>query len=233
MKKNSILIGCLALAMTAMTGCGSMPSNTTTGQSATSTSSAAHGGLLGALISGGMANSSATSNSSIISGIIGQLVGNLTSSATIVGTWTFTEPTVEFESENFLAQAGGAMAAKSLVNKIKPYYEKVGLKAGSLAYTFNEDKTCTYTLGGREYAGTYVYDKANNTLVITNALGMKVMSAYVTVSSTNLAVTFDTSKLLTLAQSIASKSSNETISGLTNLSQSYKGMKTGFLFVRK
>ncbi len=213
MKKKSILIGCLAIAMTAITSCGSMPS-TTTGQSAAPATTAPQG------ISG-------------ISGIIGQIIGSVTGGNTIVGTWTYTEPTVQFESENFLAQAGGAMATQSIVNKIKPYYEKVGIKAGTFTYTFKEDKTCTYTLGGREFSGTYEYDNKNNTLVITSALGIKVMSAYVTVSSKNLAVTFDSSKLLTLAQTIGAKSNNQTISGLTTLSQSFNGMKTGFLFVRK
>ncbi len=233
MKKNSILIGCLAIAMTAMTSCGSMPS-TTTGQSTTPATSTSQGSsILGALMSGGLTDNSAINSGSGISGIIGQLIGSVTGSNTIVGTWSYTEPTVQFESENFLAQAGGAVATKSIVNKIQPYYEKVGIKAGSFTYTFNEDKTCTYTIGGREFTGTYEYDNKNNTLVITSTLGIKVLSAYVTVSANNLAVTFDSSKLLTLAQTLGAKSNNQTISGLTSLSQSFNGMKTGFLFVRK
>ena len=64
-------------------------------------------------------------------------------------------------------------------------------------------------------------------------VGFKLITAYVTVSYKNLAITFDSTKLLTLAQSFGANSTNTTISGLTSLTKSINGMKTGFLFNKK
>ncbi len=232
--KKTFRIACLAVGMTAMTACGSMPSTQATAQTPVKTtqSEPQQGSVLGSLL-GGLASQDKQENSSGIGNIIGQLIGSVTGTKTIVGSWTYTEPSVQFESENFLAQAGGAVATKSVVEKIQPYYEKVGIKHGMLAYTFNEDKTCTVTLGSKNIEGTYEYDKEANTLVITNKFGMKIMTAFATVSNKNLALTFDATKLLLLTQTLGAKSTNQTISGLTSLSKSFKGMKMGFMFDRK
>ena len=241
MRKFYSIIAILSLGILTLTSCGTM-AGVGSGQTAntnTNVTTNNNGGssVLGALL-GGIANNSSNSDASLnseslISGIIGQLTGGKADEKSIIGTWVYTEPTIQFESENFLSQAGGAVAAKAIIQKIQPYYERMGITAGAFSITFNNDKTCSYVIGGREYTGTYEFDAQNNTLTINSSMGFKLITAFVTVSYKNLAITFDSTKLLTLAQSFGANSTNTTISGLTSLTKSINGMKTGFLFNKK
>ena len=226
----------VAFAIAVVSSCGSIP--TSTGASSNSASTGANqsaSSLLGNLVGGAVSNSS-TSNSdsgSLIGGIIGQLVGGLVAPTTIEGTWVYSEPTIQFESESLLAKAGGSMATSAIISKIKPYYEKIGITKGIFSITFSADNTCKYYLNGNSYNGSYVYDSQKNTLEVKSNMGYTLATAYVTVSSNSLAITFDTTKLLTLFQQFGATSTNSTISSLSSLSASFNGMKTGFLFEKE
>ena len=233
MKKIYTLIAAvLFMGSTALVSCGTMAN----GGAQQSANNASNASILGSLL-GGMTggNTGNTVNNAINAGsLIGAIIGQLTSSASqasIVGTWTYAEPTVQFESENWLAQAGGMVAGQSVVKKVAPYYEKIGVKPGSVVVTFDANNSCVFKVNGREYPYTYSYDKTTNKITLTGALGYN-LSAYVTVSANDLALTFDVSKLMTLAQTVAQKSSNSTISSLSALANQFTGMKTGFLFKR-
>ena len=177
-------------------------------------------------------NSTTPINSgSIISGIIGKLTSSVAETK-ITGTWSYTEPTIQFESENFLAKAGGIAVAKTIVDKIKPFYERLNMNKGFIIITLSDDGTCVFNMNGNEYPCNYDYDKENNIIVFNSSIGFNI-SAFVTVSSTNLTLTFDTKKLLTIAQTFGANSTNSTISTLSSLAAQYNGMKTGFLFERK
>lgn len=176
---------------------------------------------------------SAINSNSLISGIIGMLTNGAVSETSLEGTWVYTEPTVQFESENLLAKAGGAIAANSIVQKLAPYYEKVGIKNGSMSATFNGDKTCNVTFGSYNINGTYAYDAATHTITVTNQFGMKLITAFATLSNNQLALTFDSSKLLTLATTMGAASGNSNLNTISQLAGSFSGMKSGFLFNRK
>lgn len=235
-KKNALRTASFALGCTLIiSSCGgSMPANSTSGQAQTSADSG-NGSILGSILGGLAANNNSqdTNNTintgSLISGIIGQLTSSV-SQTSIVGTWTYIEPTVQFESENLLAQAGGVVAGQAIVKKLQPYYEKIGIKTGSIVFTFKEDNSCSFIIGQKEYTGTYEYDNQSNTLVITGSMGFKLATAYTTISANNLALTFDSSKLLTVAQTLGASSANSTVSTLSGIASSYQGMKSGFLF---
>ena len=50
---------------------------------------------------------------SILSGVAKAVVGNkATTASSIIGTWTYSGPECQFESENLLAKAGGEMAER-------------------------------------------------------------------------------------------------------------------------
>lgn len=216
------------MAITVFSGCGSIPT-ASKGTSAPSvnTSSTQTSGL-GAILSG-VTGSSSDSNS-MIGGVIGQLIGGLVAPPSIEGAWVYSEPTIQFESESLLAKAGGAVATEKIVEKVKPYYERFGVVKGAVAIDFNSDNSCTYTINGNTYDGTYVYNKETNVVEFNDPYGMKIITAYATVSSKNLAISFDATKLLTLFQTLGASSTNTTIASLTTLSKSFTGMKVGFLF---
>ena len=219
---NSIIALTMLVSASVLTGCG-------TGSLAGLSSST--DGTTGATSSALSSTSDATG--SLLSGVIGSLL-NSGKSASIVGTWTYSEPSIEFESSNLLAKAGGSIAANQLVSKLSPYYEKLGIKASQFSITFKDDNTCVVNINGNSQTANYTYDSSAHTLKITGQnLGLSFGTAYVTASSTQLSLTFDSTKLMTLAQSIASASSDTTVKTISSLTSSFDGMKTGFKFVKK
>mgnify|MGYP003289487963 CR=1 FL=1 len=108
--------------------------------------------------------------SSIIENVVGNAVSKLDLS--IEGTWTYSQPEVQFKSDNLLAQAGGAAATTKIENTLGKLYGKIGINS-SLSYTFNSDQTFTQTIkiGStvKTLKGTYTLDTDNK--VISFATG--------------------------------------------------------------
>ena len=233
MKNFKSLSVTLLVAAVTLASCGIGPQGTTTSGTNNNNNNAALEtgmGVLGALLTGGNANDA---TSSLLTGVIGALTNNA-QSGSIVGTWTYAEPSVEFTSQNLLAQAGGLVAANQIVNKLTPYYEKVGIKPGTFTITFNQDNTCVINIAGKTQQANYAYDPSAHTLRITGqVIGLSFGTAYATVSTTQMSVTLDSSKLLDVAKNITSKSQNSTMNALSTLAGTFNGMKTGFKFVKK
>ena len=231
MKNFKSLSVALFVTAASMISCGFGPQGTTTGSTNSNNAALETGmGVLGALLTGG---NTTDATSSLLTGVIGALTNNA-QSGSIVGTWVYSEPSVEFTSQNLLAQAGGMVAANQMVNKLAPYYEKVGIKPGTFTITFNQDNTCVITVAGRTQQANYTYDQAAHTLRITGQLiGLSFGTAYVTVSATQMSVTLDSSKLLDVAKNVASRSNNSTVNAISSIATSFTGMKTGFKFTRK
>lgn len=190
----------------------------------------------------GLLNLPATSTDSEESNTLGNLIdiigsilgsfGDTTDEATIQGTWVYQEPAVQFSSDNLLAKAGGSIASAKVVEQLTPYYEKVGIKQGKMTITLNADKTCTYTIGKKTYSGTYEFNNETKTMVLQTA-AFNLPTAYVSVSGTQLALTFDSTKLLGMIQSAgALTGSGSSLSQIAEIAQQYDGMKTGFLFTK-
>ena len=60
--------------------------------------------------------------------------------ADLSGTWSYSEPAVVFESENVVSKLGGAALAQSTEKQLASLLEKIGLEAGKIQLTFNEDR---------------------------------------------------------------------------------------------
>ena len=98
------------------------------------------------------ANAGAQDLKSILSGVAKAVVGNkATTASSIIGTWTYSGPECQFESENLLAKAGGEVAAKEVEEKMTAVYNKVGMD--NIRYTFNEDGTYSYQMKKRTVTG--------------------------------------------------------------------------------
>lgn len=177
---------------------------------------------LGSDILGAVINQVGGSNS-ILSDIISTFGGGITTNQnTIVGTWTYTKPCVQFESESLLAKAGGSVAATKVEDKLTSIYQSAGIKKGSCTFVFNKDNTVKYSFGSKTYNGTYTFDASRKTISITGQSGVQA-TAYVSVAGNNMGLTFDASKLLTFIGS-----SSLLNSGLAGLIGNYSGMKVGF-----
>lgn len=170
--------------------------------------------------------------SDIIGNILSSVTGSMTTTqANLIGTWTYTQPCVQFESDNLLAQAGGAAAATRVESRLESVYKMAGITPGKLIFTFDKEGNVSYTIGSRKLNGTYVFDAKNKTVVITTATGMKI-TAYVTISGNNMSLCFDSSKVLSLFSAVGNMNISESISSIAGVIQNFKGMKSGFKFTR-
>jgi hypothetical protein len=177
-------------------------------------------------------NNSGNSATDILGNLIGS-VTNRTNENTILGTWVYQEPAVQMESGNIIASAASGLANKQIESKLESYYKTIGITKGSFTITFNSDKSCTYTIKGKESSGTYEFDSSTNKISIKSNGILSLPSSYAKVSGQSLELTFETTSLLNMAQGVASASGNTTLNAISTLSKTYTGMKTGFNFKKK
>ena len=174
------------------------------------------------------ANAGAQDLKSILSGVAKAVVGNkATTASSIIGTWTYSGPECQFESENLLAKAGGEMAAKEVEEKMIAVYNKVGMN--NIRYTFNEDGTYSYQMKKRTVAGSYVFDDAAKTITMTGKLGLKTV-AYVTVTGNDMSMVFKADKLMSILKTITGAASkvNSTAATINSVAEAYDGLMLGF-----
>lgn len=174
---------------------------------------------------------------SIIENVVGNAVSKLDLS--IEGTWTYSQPEVQFKSDNLLAQAGGAAATSKVESSLKKLYDKIGINQ-SFSYTFNEDNTFTHTLkiGSKvkTLSGTYTLDKENNIITLQYAalgkIGLGKINAIYANTGTSLALLFDASQLLAFTKKVLSAVSS--VSGVASVAtvaalvENYDGMLLGY-----
>ena len=174
------------------------------------------------------ANAGAQDFKSILSGVAKAVVGNkATTASSIIGTWTYSGPECQFESENLLAKAGGEMAAKEVEEKMIAVYNKVGMN--NIRYTFNEDGTYSYQMKKRTVTGSYVFDDAAKTITMTGKLGLKTV-AYVTVTGNDMSMVFKADKLMSILKTITGAASkvNSTAATINSVAEAYDGLMLGF-----
>lgn len=174
------------------------------------------------------ANAGAQDLKSILSEVAKAVVGNkATTASSIIGTWTYSGPECQFESENLLAKAGGEMAAKEVEEKMIAVYNKVGMN--NIRYTFNEDGTYSYQMKKRTVTGSYVFDDAAKTITMTGKLGLKTV-AYVTVTGNDMSMVFKADKLMSILKTITGAASkvNSTAATINSVAEAYDGLMLGF-----
>lgn len=174
------------------------------------------------------ANAGAQDLKSILSGVAKAVVGNkATTASSIIGTWTYSGPECQFESENLLAKAGGEMAAKEVEEKMIAVYNKVGMN--NIRYTFNEDGTYSYQMKKRTVTGSYVFDARREDNHLTGKLGLKTV-AYVTVTGNDMSMVFKADKLMSILKTITGAASkvNSTAATINSVAEAYDGLMLGF-----
>lgn len=165
---------------------------------------------------------------SILSGVAKAVIGDKATTAnSVIGTWTYVQPKCQFESENMLAKAGGAVAAKEVEEKMQKVFEKIGMNG--CQYTFNEDGTYSYTIKKRTIKGTYTFDDTEKTITMKGKLGIKTV-AHITVTGNSMSMVFNADKLMSVLKTITGATSkiNSTASTINSVATAYDGMMLGF-----
>jgi hypothetical protein len=184
----------------------------------------------------GAAIDKATGNSTI-GKVAGDLLGNLigttaVSEKNLVGTWTYNQPGVAFESENVLASLGSSVVSSKAETTLKNGLTKIGFTEGKVVMTLNEDKTGTITYNGKPVKVNWEVEETN--LKLTFPLLNNGITMNTKLTGNELQVAMKTDKLLTLVNTITSKAGtvNSTLGSLNTLTKNVKGMYMGLKFTK-
>ena len=145
----------------------------------------------------------------------------------MTGTWSYTGAAIEFESDNLLMKAGGAVAATTAEAKLNEQLSKVGIKPGQMSFTFNADSTFTSTVGKKKLSGTYSYN-ASTKQVDLKYLKLLNLHAKVNCTSNSMDLLFNSDKLLKLMAFLGSKTNSTALKTVSSLAENYDGMMLGF-----
>lgn len=165
----------------------------------------------------------------ILSGAVKQVVGDkATTETSLIGTWVYVGPDCQLKGDDLLKNIGGDAAGVEVEKKMAPIYEKAGLN--TIQYTFNEDKTCSYTIKGKKVDGTYEFDaEAKTVTIVAGRLKVKTTAHIVTLGS-NMSFVFDADKILSVVKTITGVTSglNKSASTVNKLLEQFDGMMVGF-----
>lgn len=144
----------------------------------------------------------------------------------LIGTWYYDSPGVAFTSENLLAKAGGEVAATKIEQETAPYFQKAGITAQNTVVVFNEDKTFKATIAGKSWSGTWTFEESTAKVTLKGLL--LSVNCYAKREYGGIALLFESKKLLTVLQVLATMSGNETAQKVSDLSKNYDGIRLGF-----
>lgn len=175
---------------------------------------------------------SAQSIKDILTGVGKAIIGDkATSESSIQGTWVYSAPACEFESDNLLSKAGGKAAAAKIEKKMASVLKS---SVSGITYTINSDSTYTSKLKTRETKGTYSFDKEEKTITFTPSVG-KAYTAYVTTTGSTMTLLFKADGLMNGLKAISNATSglSSTASIVNSLLGKYSGMRIGFELKKK
>ena len=165
----------------------------------------------------------------ILSGVVQTVVGDkATTETSLIGTWSYVGPDCQLKGDDILKNIGGVAAGEEVEKKMEALYVKTGLN--TIQYTFNEDKTCSYTIKGKKIEGTYEFDSEAKTVTITTGrFGVKTVANVVTLGS-NMSFVFDANKIFSVVKTITGVAStvNTSASAINQLIEQFDGMMIGF-----
>lgn len=175
-------------------------------------------------------------SSDVVNSVINSYVPGA-NSVSLPGSWTYTGAAVSLTGENVLSNVAGSAATSEMEEKIDDYLQKIGIKSGSVSFTFNEDKSFTCTIFGMPLNGTWQINDEAKKVTLQYGKVMKYLSMTGTLTQTTdgCEMLFDADRFLAFvktALSYAGKSSS-TANTVSSLTSSYKGMKLGYKLARK
>lgn len=165
----------------------------------------------------------------ILQGVAKTVVGDkATTETSLIGTWDYVGPDCQLKGDDILKNIGGEAAGEEVEKKMEAIYAKAGLN--TIQYTFNEDKTCSYTIKGKKVNGTYEFDAEAKTVTIkAGKLGLKTTAHIVTLGS-NMSFLYDADKILSVVKTITGVASklNSSAATINKLTEQFNGMMIGF-----
>lgn len=171
-------------------------------------------------------NATTTSTSGLLSGLTTIFQNSkVATKDKIVGTWTYEEPAVVFESSNLLKQAGGKLMSSAIEKKLQSTLTKYGIKKGKMKMTFDKDGSFTQTINKKTMKGTYTLDGKNVKLMYAGAA--KQYLGTTQLDGNSLLIVMDVSKLLKFANTISTVTNNSLLKTAGSMLSGMDGMECG------
>ena len=171
--------------------------------------------------------------SSAIGGEAGSIISgkNNVSKENIVGTWSYQQPSISFESSDLLKQAGGQLTSAAIEKKLAAQFAKVGITPGKFLITFgSDDKFSTIKDGVATTSGTYAL--SGSKITFSYLENSAKITGYAQMKNGTLSISFDSSKVLDAVSKMSKYSANSTLSTISSLAGSFNGMKTGVALIK-
>lgn len=169
--------------------------------------------------------------SKITTSVIDRLTdGKLTEKA-LVGTWSYTQPGVKFESDDTVSEIAGSALESTVVKRLETAYGYAGIRAGSCVFTFNDDETFSATLGKYALSGTYEFDASTHVVTLRFAKGkidLGTLEGHAYIDGKELLLVFPVTKFVDMATTLGSKVSS--LATVVALLEKYKNVYIGFAF---
>ncbi len=209
MKRISFVL--LMAAAMMVSGCGTTGLNQSNGQN-----SKVLGDIFGAVTNG-------TAIGNVITSVIGL---DKVTEKQLYGTWKYKGPGCAFNSEKALAKAGGEVAAVQVEEKLQPYYDNLKISETNTWFTFNEDKSFSGQIAGKSISGSYTLNEKDGQITLKTFLFS--INGYTKREISGISLLFESKKLLTIFQTLAALSGNQTMEGIGEISKNYDGVRLGF-----
>ena len=181
-----------------------------------STSSAGLGGVLGSLLSNVLGNDKITTDD-------------------MVGTWQYSSPAVAFKSDDLLKKAGGAAASAAVEQKLAEYYKMIGFDGMTL--TVADDKSFTMKSSRLSLSGTVEQGSEAGEILFKFTALKKIplgsYTAHVSIVAGRMTITFDTTRLMALVNTISKFAGSTSLSALNSVLQQFDGMEAGFAMTKQ
>ena len=163
-------------------------------------------------LSTGNTGTAVAAGGNILDNLLGSVLGSQPiTERELVGRWGYTGVSTVFESQNFLAQAGGVAAAGVLEAKLDENLTRFGFKKGSTTFVFNADPN-------------------KKVLHLSLLGGLMNFHPQVVRTASGISILFDSDKLLSLlgaASKIAGSVADSRFSYVSSLLSNYNGLKLG------
>lgn len=189
--------------------------------------------LLGNLLGGiGGGSSAGSTVGNIISGIAGTVYS---APVSLNGTYAYDGVAVSATSSEggMLANLAGTAVTSGIEAKADEYLAKVGVKPGTLTWTFNNaDNSFTLNVLGLSLPGTYKVGEGEKTVTLTFGKKLQYLSMTGTLESTlnGAKMLFTADKAMSLIKKVvalAGQSSKE-VAGISKLAEGYDNYRIGF-----
>ncbi|MDD6253197.1 MAG: lipocalin-like domain-containing protein [Candidatus Cryptobacteroides sp.] len=159
------------------------------------------------------------------------------SNVSLPGTWKYTGPAIDMTGENALSNIAGSAVTSGMEKKVASAFEKVGIKEGTVSFTFNDGMSFSCTILGKTLNGTWKQNTDEGKLTLQFGQTMKYLSitGYLKATTSGCELLFESDRFLSFLKTVLSVVGNKstTVSAISSLSNSYNGMKLGFKLSRQ